>query len=180
MASYIGTIGMAHRVETIFEAARLCDDPDIVFMVVGTGARREELEALQREHQLENFRLVDKVPRETVPYLLRISDASIVHLRDSPLFETVIPSKIFEAMAASTPIVLGVRGETRSIIEEAGGGIAIPPEDPREMVQAVRRLKCNPETHAQMSENAYRHVRTHYDRELLAREYADTLRAAAE
>ena len=101
-------------------------------------AQRKAYEARQAELQLDNFRLVDKVPKETVPYLLGLSDVSVVHLRDDPLFETVIPSKMFEAMITRTPIVLGVRGEARSIVEGAEAGLFIPPEDPDALVEAVR------------------------------------------
>jgi glycosyltransferase involved in cell wall biosynthesis len=175
VASYIGTIGMAHRADVLLEAARRCEDPNIVFMVVGTGAKRDELEARQAEFQLDNFRLVDKVPKKTVPYLLALSDASVVHLRDDPLFETVIPSKMFEAMITRTPIVLGVRGEARSIVEGAEAGLFIPPEDPDALVEAVRRLKENPDLHETLSENAHDHVQSHYDRTVLARRYATLL-----
>ncbi len=180
VASYIGTIGMAHRADVLLEAAQRCEDPDIVFMVVGTGAKREELAARQEEEQIDNFRLVDKVPKETVPYLLALSNVSVVHLRDNPLFETVIPSKIFEAMITRTPIVLGVRGETRQIVEEAGAGIPIPPEDPEALVAAVRRLKENSALHEEMAENAYEHVQAHYDRKGLARNYTALLERVAE
>ena len=180
VASYIGTIGMAHRADVLLEAAQRCEDPDIVFMVVGTGAKRDELAARQEEEQLDNFRLVDKVPKETVPYLLALTDTGVVHLRDNPLFETVIPSKIFEAMATRTPIVLGVRGEARQIVEEAGAGIPIPPEDPEALVEAVRRLKEHPALHEEMAENAYDHVRGYYDRTRLARNYAALLERVAE
>jgi glycosyltransferase involved in cell wall biosynthesis len=179
VASYIGTIGMAHRADVLLEAARRCHDPDIVFMVVGTGAKRDELEARQAELQLDNFRLVDKVPKDTVPYLLALSDASVVHLRDNPLFETVIPSKMFEAMVTRTPIVLGVRGEARSIIEGAEAGLFIPPEAPEALVEAVRRLKGNPDLYETLAENAYEHVQDHYDRAVLAREYAGLLAEVA-
>jgi len=179
VASYIGTIGMAHRADVLLEAAERCDDPDIVFMVVGTGAKRDELEARQDAMQLDNFRLVDKVPKETVPYLLALSDVSVVHLRDNPLFETVIPSKMFEAMATRTPIVLGVRGEAQQIVEEAGAGIPIPPENPDALVEAVRRLKEDPPRHEEMAENAYEHVHAHYDRQALARRYAALLEQVA-
>lgn len=180
VASYIGTIGMAHRADVLLEAAQRCEDPDIVFMVVGTGAKREELAARQEEEQIDNFRLVDKVPKETVPYLLALSNVSVVHLRDNPLFETVIPSKIFEAMITRTPIVLGVRGEAQQIVEEAGAGIPIPPEDPEALVAAVRRLKENPALHEEMAENAYEHVQAYYDRKGLARNYAALLERVAE
>ena len=179
VASYIGTIGMAHRADILLEAARRCDDPDIVFMVVGTGAKKDELAARQAELELDNFRLVDKVPKEQVPYLLALSDTSVVHLRDDPLFETVIPSKIFEAMATGTPIVLGVRGESQRIVETAEAGLPIPPEDPDALAEAVRHLEEHPELHAEMAENAYRHVRAHYDRKGLAREYAALLERIA-
>jgi glycosyltransferase involved in cell wall biosynthesis len=175
VASYIGTIGMAHRADVLLEAAEQCDDPDVVFMVVGTGAQREALEARQNELQLSNFRLVDTVPKEEVPYLLALTDASVVHLRDSALFKTVIPSKIFEAMATRTPIVLGVRGETQAIIEEAEAGLPIPPEDPVALVEAVLRLKQNANLHARMAENGYAYVHSHFNRRDLAREYASLL-----
>ena len=179
VASYIGTIGMAHRADILLEAARRCDDPDIVFMVVGTGAKKDELAARQAELELDNFRLVDKVSKEQVPYLLALTDTSVVHLRDDPLFETVIPSKIFEAMATGTPIVLGVRGESQRIVETAEAGLPIPPEDPDALAEAVRHLEEHPELHAEMAENAYRHVRAHYDRKGLAREYAALLERIA-
>ena len=176
VASYIGTIGMAHDAGVLLDAAERCDDPDIVFMVVGTGAKRDELAARQKERQIDNFRLVDKVPKETVPYLLALSDVSVVHLRDNPLFETVIPSKMFEAMVTRTPIVLGVRGEAQQIVEEAGAGIPIPPEDPDALAEAVRRLKEHPSLREEMAENAYQHVQAHYDRKGLARKYAALLK----
>lgn len=175
VVSYIGTIGMAHRADVLLEAARHCNDPEVVFMVVGTGAQRDEIEARQAELQLPNFRLVDKVPRETVPYLLALTDVSVVHLRKSPLFEAVIPSKIFEAMATRTPIVLGVEGESRDIIEKADAGIPVPPEDPKALNEAVLRLKSDAGLHARMARNAYEHVYTYFDRKGLAQDYAALL-----
>jgi len=172
VASYIGTIGMAHRVDVMMEAAQQCTDPDVVFMVIGTGSEREKLEARQAELQLPNVRLLEKVTKDEVRYLLALTDVSVVHLRASPLFKTVIPSKIFEAMATRTPIVLGVEGETREIIEEADAGIPIRPEQADELVEAVLRLKNHTGLYARMAESGYRHVQTHYDRSKLARCYA--------
>lgn len=179
VASYIGTIGMAHRADVLLEAAQHCNEPEIVFMVVGAGAKRDELEAQQARLQLPNVRLVGKVPKEVVPYLLALSNVSVVHLRESPLFESVIPSKIFEAMASRTPIVLGVRGEAQGIIEEAKAGLSIPPENPESLVDAVQRLKRNPDLHARMAESGYEYVHTHFDRHDLAREYAALLEEVA-
>ena len=175
VASYIGTIGMAHRADILLEAAQLCNDPDIVFMLVGTGAKRKEIEDQQAQLQLPNFLLLDKVPKDQVRYLLAITDASIVHLKASDLFKTVIPSKIFEAMATRTPIVLGVEGEVKEIIEEAGAGIPITPERADELVDAVVRLKSNPSFYKEMADSGFEHVNMYYDRTKLARKYLHEL-----
>jgi len=171
VASYIGTIGMAHGVEILLEAARRCDDPEIVFTIVGTGAERARIEEMQRELQLPNVRLIEKQPKNRVPYLLALSDVSIVHLRDTPVFQTVIPSKIFEAMALKRPIVLGVRGESEEIIRKAGAGIPIQPENADELVEAVQRLKKDRELYDQMARAGYDYVHEYHDRCELARQY---------
>ena len=177
VVSYIGTIGMAHRVDIMLEAAQRCEDPDIVFAVIGAGAEWETLQAKQEALQLSNVRLIGKVPKADVPYMLALTDASLVHLKASPLFKTVIPSKMFEAMATRTPIILGVEGEAQDIVEEAGAGVFMPPEDAGALVEAAKRLKGNPKLHAQLGDNGYHHVHTHYDRTTLARRYIDVLRA---
>lgn len=171
VASYIGTIGMAHGVEILLKAASRCDDPDIIFMIVGTGAERARIEAMQRELKLPNLRLIEKQPKARVPYLLALTDVSVVHLRDTPVFQTVIPSKIFEAMALKRPIVLGVRGETEEIIRESGAGIPIQPENPDKLVQAIKRLKDDRELYDQMARAGYEYVHMYHDRRELARRY---------
>ena len=173
VASYVGTIGMAHRADVLLEAAQRCSDPDIVFMIVGTGAQRKMLEERQAQLQLPNFRLIDKVPRSEVPYLLALTDASVVHLKASDLFKTVIPSKIFEAMATQTPIILGVEGESKEIVEEAGAGIPIPPENVDALVEAVVKLKTDSELYTEIGRSGYKHVHEYYDRSKLARRFED-------
>jgi glycosyltransferase involved in cell wall biosynthesis len=175
VVSYIGTIGMAHRVDVMLEAAQQCDDPDIIFAVVGAGAEWDTLQAQQEALQLPNVRLVGKVPKEDVPYMLALTDASLVHLKASDLFKTVIPSKMFESMATRTPIILGVEGEAKEIVQEAGAGLCIPPEDAGALVEAAKQLKDNPKLHAQYGASGYHHVHEFYDRTTLARRYADML-----
>lgn len=175
VAAYIGTVGMAHRADVLFEAARRCDRDDVVFMVVGGGSEWEALAEKQADAQLENFRIVEKQPKEKVPYFLEVSDVSVVHLREAPLFETVIPSKIFESMAAGNPIVHGVPGESQEIIEAAEAGIPVPPEDPDAIMEAVIRLRDDDSLYEHMSQSARSYVRAHHDRQTLAREYWDLL-----
>lgn len=171
VASYIGTIGMAHGVEVLLEAARRSTDEDVVFMIVGTGAERARLEKMQEEMKLSNVRLIEKQPKERVAYLLELTDVSIVHLRDTPVFRTVIPSKIFEAMALRRPIVLGVRGESEEMIRASGAGLPIEPENAEDLLTAVRRLKADRALYDRISQAGFEYVHAHHDRKVLARRY---------
>ncbi len=176
VASYIGTIGMAHRADILLEAARRCPDPSVAFMVVGGGGERAALDARQAELGLTNFRLVEKQPKQMVPCLLGVSDVCVVHLRDTPLFRTVIPSKIFEAMITGTPIALGVRGEAREIVEESGAGIPFTPDDADELLAAVMRLKADAELRREMARRGREFVLKQHNREELALRYWALLR----
>ena len=180
IAAYFGTIGMAHRLETVLEAAVLLqDEPKIALLLVGDGAQRERLQTLAHERHLDNVKILGQQPRERMPVLWGLADASLVLLKKSPLFTTVIPSKIFEAMAMERPIILGVDGESREIVETAGCGIAIEPENAAELAQAIRRLAADPELTRQMGANGRRAVVAEYDRSKLAERFAELLQEVA-
>jgi glycosyltransferase involved in cell wall biosynthesis len=171
VASYIGTIGMAHRADILLDAAQRCTDPDVLFVVMGAGAELESIAARQAELKLTNFKLIEKQPKHLVRYFLELSHICVVHLRDSPLFETVIPSKIFEAMIARKPIVLGVRGESCEIVERAGAGIPITPEDSDSLLEAIERLRRDKTLYESLADNGYNYVRHNHDRKALAQQY---------
>lgn len=171
VAAYIGTLGMAHRADILLEAAARCRQPEIVFMVVGAGAERESLARQQEERQLENFRLVPKQPRELVAYFLALADVCVVHLKDAPLFRTVIPSKMFEAMVMGKPIALGIRGEAAEIVTEAEAGICFAPEDADGLVEVVEELQQDESLYQRLSQNGRSYVALNHDRKDLARRY---------
>lgn len=175
IAAYIGTIGMAHRADILLEAAQECQDSDIIFVVMGTGAERKALEEKSVALNLSNFRLLEKQPKEQVPYYLALSDVAVVHLKNTPLFKTVIPSKIFEAMVLKKPIVLGVDGETRAIVEDAGCGIYAEPENVDQLVKAVEELKNNKIKYEKMASSGFSYVQNRANRQKIAREYLELL-----
>lgn len=170
VAAYVGTVGMAHGLVTLLDAAeRLRERDDIRFMIVGAGATKDELVAIARSRQLTNVVFTGAVPKCEVAPHWRLSDVALVLLRDLPLFEQVIPSKMFEAMGVGRPIILGVRGESRQILQASGAGVAIPPENAAELAGAILDIATNRERARAMGLAGQTFVRTHYDRDVLAR-----------
>ena len=139
---YAGTLGMAHGLETILQAAeRLRGRRDIVFLLMGAGAQRAQLCQLIERLRLANVRLLDKQPRERIPAFLASADACLAPLRNQQVFQSAIPSKMFEAMAAGKPAILGVEGEAKEILLASNAGLAVRPEDPEAMVEAILKLR---------------------------------------
>jgi glycosyltransferase involved in cell wall biosynthesis len=176
LVAYFGTHGLAHGLETMIDAARrLAGDPDYQFILVGEGAAKAELK--RSAGDLPNVLFVDRQPRETIAEMLNEIDVSLVMLRKAELFKTVIPSKIFEIMGTGKPIVLGVEGEAQRIVEQAGAGLAIKPQNVDSLLDAIRTFRNNPEFRENCGENAYRFVREHYNLDKLAGRYLDVLRS---
>lgn len=182
LAGYIGTTGMAHGLETVLDAAEICQgqpsDRPMHFLVLGEGAERARLEASARERGLENLSFHDFVPHDRMPDYLAALDASIVHLRPDPLFETVIPSKIFEAMAMGVPIVMAVAGESAGLVREADAGECIPSGEPEAMAKLVQQLAADPARCREMAANGRRAASERFSRRAQAQRMLQSLERA--
>jgi colanic acid biosynthesis glycosyl transferase WcaI len=181
LASYVGTHGMAHGLDTLIETARLLRDdpaaPRVTLLLVGEGAEKARLKSRAQELGLANLLFWDQRPRDQVAQVLSASDACLVLLKDAPLFRTVIPSKIFECMGAGRAIVSTVDGESRRILDAAGSGIFSPPEDARALAALLADLARAPARLEQLGRSGRAHVEAHYSRPALARRYVDEVLA---
>src|SRR5271155_5751392 len=173
VVSYIGTMGMAHGLETIIAAAAQLQEsnPDIVFFMVGEGAEKDRIAALARERALTNLRLVSQQPREKIPAYICASDVCLVLLRKADLFKTVIPTKMLEFMSCARPVILGVDGQARGILEEARAGLAIEPENSVALANAICYLAANREIAREMGRSGREYIMRRSSRRHTAEKY---------
>jgi glycosyltransferase involved in cell wall biosynthesis len=147
VAGYVGTHGMAHALETLLGAmARLRDHPEggrrVRLLLLGDGARKAELRAECSRLGLDDVvRFVDSVPKDEVARYWSLLDVSIIHLRRTELFTTVIPSKLFECMGMGIPVLHGVAGESAEIVRREGVGQVFEPENVDQLVEGLLRLQ---------------------------------------
>jgi glycosyltransferase involved in cell wall biosynthesis len=171
------THGMAHGLDTVLRAAEMLrGDERIRFLLAGDGAERERLLREKERLGIENVIMLPQQPKERMPELLAASDACMVLLKKQDLFKTVIPSKIFEAMAMERPVILGVEGESRRIIEEAGCGVGIEPENASELAGGVVKLAGDRGLVESLGQNGRKFVEAHYDRDALADRYFEVIK----
>ncbi|MDB4229135.1 glycosyltransferase family 4 protein [Paracoccaceae bacterium] len=168
---YIGTHGLAHALENVIEAAGLIANEDNIRIIfAGGGADRSRLEKIVRDRGLENIVMIPRQSKDQMPQVWSLCDISLVHLKDSPLFRTVIPSKIFESMAMGLPVIMAVpTGEATDIIERYKAGINVLPECPKELSEKFLELAADKELVRTLSYQSLSASRN-FDRKKLALE----------
>jgi glycosyltransferase involved in cell wall biosynthesis len=169
VVGYVGTHGLAHSLDKIVEAAELLIDlKDVRILFAGGGAAKAEVETLVKEKELSNVTLIPRQQKELMPKLWSLCDISLISLKDTELFKTVIPSKIFESMGMGLPMVMtSPIGEATTILNESCSGIVVKPESPYEVAQVIRELYENREKLHQLSVNSANAAML-YDRKKLA------------
>jgi colanic acid biosynthesis glycosyl transferase WcaI len=182
VASYIGTMGNAHGLETLLDAATLLREraPQILFLLVGEGAEKARITSLARSRGLDNVRFVDEQPREKIPAYISASDACLVLLKKTELFKTVLPTKMLEFMSCARPVILGVDGHAREVMERANAGIFITPEDPAALAEAVMRLAADPVLRESLGRNGRQHILRYFSRQDTAKLYLEVLQGLLE
>jgi colanic acid biosynthesis glycosyl transferase WcaI len=172
---YIGTMGMAHGLETVLQAAAELGNssPQALFLLVGDGAEKENIAARSQAMGLTNLRIIDAQPREKIPAYICASDVCLVLLKRTPVFETVIPTKMLEFMSCARPVILGVEGQAKKIVQEAQAGVCIQPENAQELASAVTRLVADSALRKSLGNNGRRYILKHFSRQQTATAYLE-------
>lgn len=139
--TYIGTHGLAHGLDFILACAKKLEHSNYHFLFVGDGANKATLLKQKNDLRLTNVTLLDPVAKEQVSLYIQMSDYALVNLRKSEEFKNVIPSKIFENIAFKKPILLGVDGESREIIESFDVGVFFEPENDSSFLEALDNIE---------------------------------------
>jgi colanic acid biosynthesis glycosyl transferase WcaI len=177
VVGYIGTMGFAHGLNTVLDAAAILrrSAPEVRFLLVGEGADKSRLKALIAQRNLNNLLLLDGQPREKIAAMIRSVNACLVPLRKSDVFKTVIPTKMLEFMSCGRPVILGVEGQAQEIVEAARAGICIEPENPQQLAAAILKLKSDAQLTRTLGINGRDYIVRNLSREQTAHDYEGIL-----
>ena len=179
---YIGTMGNAHGLETLIAAAEELKTtlPNALFLLIGEGAEKERIVQLAAARGLTNVQFFGQQPRETIPAYVSAADLCLVMLKKTELFKTVIPTKLLEYMACERPVIVAVDGQARQIVEEAGAGVFVEPENSKALVKTILDLAEAPEHRRQMGASGRQYIVNKLSREKTAQDYITVLESLRE
>jgi len=167
---YGGIIGHAQGLEVILHAAQqLLDYKHIHFILQGSGPEKAKLQELKAELQLTNIHFLEPVAKAEMPAVLQAIDVALVPLKNLPLFQGAIPSKVFEALAMEVPLLLGVDGEAkRHFIEKAEAGWYFEPENAQALSTCILEIAQEPKMIQHAGKNGRAYVSQHFNRDQIA------------
>lgn len=166
---YLGTLGMSHKLDFILKSATKIQDPKIHIVIIGEGAEKDNLMRLKNELNLKNVSLLNGVNKEEVPNYLSIFDMALVNLRKTELFLGALPSKIFENAAMGIPILLGLQGEAKEVIENYSAGLAFEPENSEDFIRKIDMFANDQVLRQNCKEGSIKLAQA-YDRKKIAKE----------
>lgn len=169
---YVGTIGMAHKIDFLIDCVK--ELPECVLMIMGDGAEKEAMIEKVKKENVTNVVFIDTVPKEQVPDYVALQDLALVNLRRDPLFTTVIPSKIFETSAMHIPIMLGVDGEARKLVEQYGAGLYYEPENKADFLEKLNIMLSGRQKYEECKAGCDKLARA-FDRKKLAQEMLEII-----
>ena len=173
---YLGAHGVAQGLDKLLPAAKALEDK-VTFLFVGEGAEKERIKAEAEKIWCKGVVFHDPVAREHVPYAYAAADVVLVSLKKTPLMESFLPSKAFEAMGAGKPVVAAVAGEAATLLQ-GGGAIVVPPGDAGALAIAVKGLVTDPARVAALSKEARARAEKEFDRDVLATRWLRVLEDA--
>lgn len=180
--SHAGNLGYVYDLGTLLEAAaRLRDYPDILFLIVGDGVAKPELEHKAQQLALDNVRFLPFQPHEDLPHMRAACDVH-VSLYKYGSARNSMPSKVYEIMASGRPILASAEqdSDVRTLVDEVGFGVCVDPENVAQLTEAILTLYNDPQRREQMGQQGRHYAEQHYSRQVVAAQYNDLLTRVAQ
>lgn len=175
VVTYVGAHGVANHLEQVLETADLLRDMPVLFVLIGGGMQKAKLKEQSAAMKLDNVLFLDPVAKAEVFKYILASDMGASVLKNVDTFKTVYSNKTFDYMACKKPILMAIDGVSRELVEEAGAGIFVQPEDPHDFAQKIKLYLADPDRLQREGERGYLFAKHNFDRKALADKYIEYL-----
>lgn len=172
---YAGAHGLANGLLAMLRVAKKLQQTPVQFLFIGDGPEKNRLQAEAQRLQVTNVRFADAYPKKMVLSFILAADAGLVMMQPLPIFDTMLSAKLFDYFACRKPVLSGIGGLSRNVVESANAGQYIDPAQPEDWVQKLSVYFQQPEVGRQQGENGYQLARKQFDRERLATRYLDVI-----
>ena len=178
---YTGLLGFAQAPEIMIEAAKILkNNKSIVFLIVGGGPLKKNLESRIKNLELKNVILTGQRPRKEMPDFVGRGDICLVPYKNSFTFQKNVPSKMFDYMSSGKPIIINLEGAASDIIRKAQAGFVVEPENASALAKAIEQLYDNRFLRKKMGDLGKSYAEKYYDKKKISSKLETILKNVAE
>jgi glycosyltransferase involved in cell wall biosynthesis len=171
--TYVGAHGVANYLEQLLDAGQALSDTNVLFLLIGQGMEKDRLVKLAAARSIANVRFLDSVPKAEVFRYILASEMGASVLKKVDTFKTVYSNKTFDYMSCKKPILMAIDGVSRELVEAAGAGSYVEPENTAEYNRVIRMYLNDPARLQREGESGYQYAKENFDREVLAKKYLE-------
>jgi colanic acid biosynthesis glycosyl transferase WcaI len=173
VALYAGLHGLAQGLDQVLDAAMLMSPPAVEIFFLGDGPMKKGLKARAEVQGLKHVHFLDAIPSENMPAWVASADIALVILEG--FIPGAVPSKLYEAMASETAVLLVANGEPAELVKKFDVGLVVEPKDVRGLADALQLLASDPGLRKRFGVNGRRTAEQFYDRRVLVDQFATYL-----
>ncbi len=178
--TYVGAHGVANHLEQLLDAGEALKDTNVLFLLIGQGMEKERLMKMAVDRKVTNVRFLDSVPKADVFRYILASEMGASVLKRVDTFKTVYSNKTFDYMSCRKPILMAIDGVSRELVEAAGAGCYVEPENTAEYNRVIREYLSDPARLIREGESGYRFAKENFDREVLAKKYLEHIKTISQ
>ncbi|MDR0680552.1 MAG: glycosyltransferase family 4 protein [Dysgonamonadaceae bacterium] len=169
--TYVGAHGLANHLQQIIETAKLLEDTNVQFLLIGQGMEKPRLMELAKKRNCKNVSFLDPVSKQEALKYIIASEMGTSVLKKADTFKTIYSNKTFDYMSCKKPILMAIDGVSRELVENADAGIFIEPEKPEDFAAKIRFYLAHPDLLQKQGINGYKYAKKYFDRNFLAGRY---------
>jgi glycosyltransferase involved in cell wall biosynthesis len=176
IVTYVGAHGVANHLDQVLDTGKLLENTNVLFLLIGDGMAKKGLIETAKNNNVTNVRFINSVPKADVFKYILASDMGASVLKNVETFKTVYSNKTFDYMSCKKPILMAIDGVSRELVETAGAGVFVEPENPEDFALKIKSYIMEPEKVKNQGENGYYYAKENFDRIVLANKYLDLVR----
>jgi len=172
-----GNVGHAQNLDSLIRATTFLRDlDDLAVLIVGFGARHDDLVALAKRLDADAVQFLHYQPRDVLPQSLGSADVHVVGL-STGLSGYVVPSRLYGILSAGRPVIVAADAdsETAQVVERVGCGVVIPPGRPELLADAIRDLRARRDELDELGARGRAYVVAEADRAVATARYRELL-----
>ncbi len=162
-------------IEYIIQAAKILENENIKFNIIGTGQTYSKIKELANKLQVKNINFIGFLNLKKVAEYINKADISLGIFGSTQKAQRVIPNKVYEALACRKAVITGETPAAKELFTDKENILFCKMADSKDLAQKILELKNDSELRNKIAENGYKLFKQKLTPKVLGKEFKEFL-----